>query len=114
MTIPVGAATYQARRFTTGAVVNFKVAASVESTFDIVASIQPIGSELRGLSPGLQSKVQFKLYTTATLYNVVQGSTRQNDQVFYNGVWFEVVEAEPHNEFAPIPHKKYYMFAPEV
>lgn len=114
MTEPIGAATYQIRRFAESAVVNFKNVSAVESTFDIRASIQPLGREVYNMPAGLKSRVQFKMYTTAELFVVRKGSKRASDRIFYDGEWFELEKAEVHNNFAPIPHSKFYLVGPEV
>ena len=112
--IPLNAASYTVRRRAPATVVNFKQVNTVESDFTILATIQPIGKEVYSLPVGLRSKVQFKLYTTSVLNLVEAGSQRPNDLVLYQGVWYELYNAEPHNSNAPIPHGKYYMIGPEV
>jgi len=114
MSEPLGASSYNVRRFDPNTVVGFKSVKGSITTFDIRASIQPVGREVFDLPEGLRSRVEFKMYTTFTLHVVNNMSSQASDELFYDGQWYELMKAETHNAFAPLPHTKFYLIGPQV
>lgn len=95
MFLSVGKTTVSVKRFGSGSYVNSRWQEGSETTFTIVANVQPhlVKRFTVNGAVGDFTKKAIKLYTTTTLNMAQEGSTlKKGDQVSWESEWYEVQE----------------------
>lgn len=111
----LGKSTVQVRRLAQ-TIVNHAPVITVEDTFELVASVQPLtGEELLRAPAGLSSEAGVKIYAPKSIELRISraGATpTRGDLVQYGGIWYEIGNKRPWPVNSPQPHNYYEAFAP--
>jgi len=99
--------TCSVKRFAPGEYIDGHYIAGAESTFEIVASIQPLGAyEMLQLPEGQRTKEAVKIYTTSPLRQTIESQQVKGDRVAYKSRLYEVQKVSTWETFTDIPHFK--------
>lgn len=109
----IGAASYTVKRKEGGEYVNGVWVSGKETSFVIVASIQPFsGKDLLIMPEGMRSKKPVKVFTKHILRTA---DIEDNpDSIMYGGKPYQLAVTQYYNVNAPLPHGCYVAYASEV